>query len=654
MTKNRFSHITQNKKVLRSVARIFRESGIVTPEEFEEVWKELLDHLRLNDHDRHRFHSEISRVMLLEGFREVLCESNINNHTSFWQEFFARIRHRILPKLRSENTFRFRLKRIFDFEKDEVWLRFIGESHIRSLIGLPGFNTIPGGTLQHEILDAIRIISVRISAIGMDDRMNIRDRNSKEHQDDFFRLPVLTNAFIIAVQENDQQAEIAKDNIRAVIDRCQRYIIDVKASFRSQGANVDKAFSVIKCDDLLHRLEDLLNIVQPGNQDRIAAVTNVSTAIIKEEANQEGIGDFFKENLKDLSLRISEHASNTGEHYIADGFKDYYNFLFAAIGAGFIVSFLVFVKVWLHHLNAPGFWEAILYSLNYAIGFVLIQVFHFTLATKQPAMTASAISRSLGSDRTDHTIPELGITIARVFHTQTISFIGNLLIVFPVPFILSWLLDAGFDYQLYKTPEAALKVMDGQHPWRSGALWYAAITGFYLFISGIVAGYVDNRVIYSKIPQRVRQLRLLHNVAGFKNTVKFSKYLENNAGGLAGNITLGFLLGTATFIGTITGLPFDIRHITFAAGTFTSALYFAGNEVIISDIIIITLGILLIGFVNFTVSFGMAFYLACKSRDISIRDTPELLQFLLRYLRKYPADFVRAPLKPRTPEDILN
>ena len=302
--------------------------------------------------------------------------------------------------------------------------------------------------------------------------------------------------------------------------------------------------------------------------------------------------------------------------------------------------------------HLPLFWEAMVYSLNYVLGFVLIQIFHFTLATKQPAMTANAIARSLDSKDGKHNIPELGITIAKVFHTQTISFIGNLIIVFPIPFLISWGLDSLLDYSMYNQNEA-INTMNNQHPSRSGALWFAAITGVFLFLSGLIAGYVDNRIIFSRVPERVRQLKNLKKLIGFRYTMQFSKYLENNAGSLAGNITLGFFLGTATFFGSITGFPFDIRHITFAAGTFTSALYYAGDAAVLNDVIITIIGILLIGVVNFGVSFGLAFYFACKSRGISIRQTPELFTFLRKYLKKYPQDFITAPRHPRQASDIV-
>jgi site-specific recombinase len=46
---------------------------------------------------------------------------------------------------------------------------------------------------------------------------------------------------------------------------------------------------------------------------------------------------------------------------------------------------------------------------------------------------------------------------------------------------------------------------------------------------------------------------------------------------------------------------------------------------------------------NFTVSFGLAFYVAVKSRGIRLKDYPEFAGILWRYFRKFPNDFVKAP-----------
>ena len=66
-----------------------------------------------------------------------------------------------------------------------------------------------------------------------------------------------------------------------------------------------------------------------------------------------------------------------------------------AIGGGLIVGFLCVIKVLMSKVETSDFGFAFLYSLNYSIGFILIYLFGFTLATKQPAMTATTISKAI-------------------------------------------------------------------------------------------------------------------------------------------------------------------------------------------------------------------------------------------------------------------
>ena len=72
----------------------------------------------------------------------------------------------------------------------------------------------------------------------------------------------------------------------------------------------------------------------------------------------------------------------------------------------------------------------------------------------------------------------------------------------PVAFLLSILFHqfAGRTVVDEATSEYLLKGMD---PWGSGALIYASIAGVFLFMSGLVAGWVDNRNLFSQYPERI-------------------------------------------------------------------------------------------------------------------------------------------------------
>lgn len=646
-TSNITNYTSAQYRVISEIARFFRENLNSDHTNFDHLFENFIHELKNNEHLRNAVEFELNTLLSLEGFSETIENARISDHPSFWQELTARIRHSIIPTLKGDNHFLLRLNKLFDVDGDISWFRLLRPEHINELCSQLKEVRLP----KEQLTKSLRILTLQVCSIGINNRMNIRDSRDN-HVEIFFSLQSSLEKFLISLKNNEIYIENDKDQVRFNLEQCKIHFKDVVLASEKFGANVNVLFSVSRALDMMQRIEEILNILQEGNQSKDQAITSIASKVLISQRETQGFNSFVKKNLKVLSLRISEHASNTGEHYIASNFRDYSTFLGAAAGAGLIVSVLVFFKVWIHEARLPVFWEAIAFSINYVIGFVLINSFHFTLATKQPAMTASTIAKSFGSEGHKANIPELGLTIAKVFHTQTISFIGNLIIVFPLPFLFAWLLHWGFDYKLFGT-EQSFGVMNSQHPWKSGALWFAAITGIYLFASGLIAGYTDNRMIYSRIAERIREMKRLRKALGMKRVLKISEYLNRNAGSLAGNISLGFFLGTATFIGAITGLPFDIRHITFAAGTFSAALYCSNGLFSILDIIVIIVGILAIGFINFSVSFGLAFYTACKSRDVGRQDLKELWAFLKIYLKKYPLDFLRAPLKPRKVSDII-
>ena len=64
------------------------------------------------------------------------------------------------------------------------------------------------------------------------------------------------------------------------------------------------------------------------------------------------------------------------------------------------------------------------------------------------------------------------------------------------------------------------------------------------------------------------------------------------------------------------------------------------------------LDVLFLGFLNFLVSFSLAFFVAIRSRKIRLREYTEFLGILGRYMRRFPLDFFRAPALPRQPREL--
>jgi site-specific recombinase len=273
---------------------------------------------------------------------------------------------------------------------------------------------------------------------------------------------------------------------------------------------------------------------------------------------------------------------------------------------------------------------------------MLIHVLHFSLATKQPAMTAARIAAALeGDGRRGPDVAALAELVVRVARTQFIAVVGNVALALP----LAWLVCTAalrFSGLAVAGPDKAAGMLHDVHPLASLALLHAAIAGVYLFLAGIVSGYHDNFTVYGRIPDRVAQLPWLVRLAGPERAARLAAYLEHNLGGLAGNFYFGFMLGMTGSIGLITGLPLDIRHVTFSAanvGIATASL----QGLPWGTLLWTAGGVALVGVVNLTVSFSLALLLAMKARRMRFRHGRPLALALLRRLRHAPLDFVRPP-----------
>ncbi len=84
--------------------------------------------------------------------------------------------------------------------------------------------------------------------------------------------------------------------------------------------------------------------------------------------------------------------------------------------------------------------QAMIYSMNYSFGFMLIHVLHFTVATKQPAMTAAALASTVQQRKGSKTaqIAELAALIINIIRTQFVAILGNISIAIPVAALIAF------------------------------------------------------------------------------------------------------------------------------------------------------------------------------------------------------------------------
>ena len=398
------------------------------------------------------------------------------------------------------------------------------------------------------------------------------------------------------------------------------------------------------------RLETLLHIL--SKQSAATPETNANLEkvhlfkeLVYSECHKNDVGEHWQENLEVMALRVTENASRTGEHYITNNRQEYFALMRSAMGAGLVIATMSMIKILLAKLHLAPLTEAILFSLNYGFGFVLIHILHFTVATKQPAMTAAAIAASIDvADSKSKEMNHLIAMIANTVRSQIVAIIGNVSFAIPTAMLISWLF-LSISGEHFIAPDKANQLLTDIHPLKSGAVFYAGIAGVCLFLSGLIAGYHDNLAVYNKIPQRLRAIKWMQKLLGIARLDRVAYYIEHNLGSLAGNFYFGCLLGGMGAVGVLFGLPFDIRHIAFSSAFVGFAAFSLDFMLSWQAVAYAALGLALIAFMNLTVSFGLALYVAMKSRKIRFKQWRTLLRQLASRLNQQPAEFIMPPKK---------
>lgn len=584
----------------------------------------------------------------------ALTESGIVSGRGFVQELGKKLKHKLLPELQTPDNFLFVINKIFYKRSDHIWVEGIDENLWKQFFEMLGIQVnLTEPALIKQLQQALQVLSYRVTTLGLEKEMTHRYENFEDAVYPFLEQNRLINEYIFKnqpAQAHSTDQRILLANITEALHNCRQSIQWIRDQRIAYGTSLAQAFILTRLQQQVQRMFIILDVLDADNMVDTQRFVLYFKTVVHNENTKNSIKEFVSENTGYLAYQIAEHGGRTGEKFITTTRKEFWRMFRSAMGGGVIISFIGIIKNLLGKMSLPPFWQGFVYSTNYSLGFILIQDTNSTLATKQPAYTANNVASSFDAqkigDKPD--LRNLAITIGKVSRTQLASFAGNLIIVFPLAYILAWLFFEATGVKVVggSSPEqmaAAHKLLTDQQPFHSLALLYACFTGFFLFASGLMAGYVENYLVYSKIGERLRNSTAFRYGFSEKRRYKIIHYIENNMGALIGNIALGFFLGMAGFFGKIFGLPFDIRHITISAANTAIGFFGLDHNISTKEMLYTLSGVFSIGFLNFAVSFGLAFYVAVKSRGIHLRDYPEFLGILWRYVRKYPRDFVKAP-----------
>lgn len=593
--------------------------------------------------------STLFRLFAHREQRRLYTEAGMLPNSGFYSELRRILIQKVLPEMPDEQDLKDCVHIIFIQGRDQAWVDAIP---VEDRAGFWKIVTECGrddskerSLILQQLLDSARILAIRIAAMGLEPELLRVNPRLGGGVSPFVALSDEVPRFVesycspgtTAVQRED-----AGGHLMVLLDQCRGVVRRAHQVAATRGTSLTLTFLLVRLTQHLDRLDLLLKLLTVRVGATRAEPAERWSSFLRDamegERQKNNVRRHVSSLLALLSLRVTENASRTGERYITKGRAEWLAMWRAGAGGGCLIAFTALLKI-LSNLTHNVFFQGIVNGLIYAGGFTVIYLLHFTVATKQPAMTAATIAASVSQvrGRLQHSerLVELIIATAR---TQLAAIGGNVLVALPLAIAVGTA--AGAMHGHLFPAEKAVSLLEELDPLRSGAVFYAAVAGVWLFASGLILGYVDNLAAYSEAGTRIARLAWLVRLAGAQRAERIGKLVYRNAGGIAGNVFFGFALGLTAALGKIFGLPLDIRHIAFSSANLGYALTVLDWQVGVTTVLRCGLGVTLIGLVNLAVSFALALGVALRSRDVELHEAVTLLRPLWRNLLKQPARFL--------------
>lgn len=568
-------------------------------------------------------------------------------NTGFFSELRRKLAHKVLPEVPDPSEMKDCIHLLFP-QGQSVMTGISSDqrAHFWSILGLEHEPLENMKDALYSMLDAALEISHRVAAMGLEPELfRIRPR-IREGLSPFVSLNGELLKFVADFRRAlTDFAVVLEDekHILVLLDQCREEVSRARQAALQHGTSMSLSYLLLRLDQHLTRLELLLGVL-PAYYDTGARAhlaerwSALMMHAMDGERQRNSLGRHFSDLAGVMALRVTENAAHTGEHYIAKDRAEWLGIWRAAAGAGVLIALLALLKLLGSGLHLALLNQALLNGAIYGLGFALVHVLHFIIATKQPAMTAAAIastiSQTQGRMRDIQRLTDLSIATLR---SQLAAIVGNVMAALPVALLIGLL--AGYSGVHLIGEEKAQHLLHEIDPFGSAALIFAAVAGVWLFMAGLVSGYFDNLAAYSDIGRRIAHLPWLRRWAGIDRAGRIGAYIDQNLGGLSGNLFFGLMLGLTPAIGLAFGLPLDIRHVAFSSANFGYALTTLDFDLSLGEIVISVAGIALIGMVNLVVSFSLALWVAIRARGAEFKDVAKLPPELWRQFRVQPGRF---------------
>ncbi|UOO80736.1 recombinase [Uruburuella testudinis] len=586
-----------------------------------------------------RFHFWLSKIHVYPA----LVGLGVFSRNGFGREVAIRIYERFIPSYKELNNLKDVFLYLFRSHHDETWLQTLSLRQWLNLYGLlsscAGEESVQAASRQitQARLHALEMLAIWVAAEELEPDFIRIEPKLLDVDSAFVALQREVAVLVAHYRMPGQTQPYDTAHIEVMLEQCQNKVTRLrrKGTGAGAGSSVKVAHLLERLQQTLERLKRLLDIQTSDDetlrQRQTIVLLNTMTLAAVE---QHSTSLLRRRSIKMLAKSISENTSDHGEHYITRNRSEYWGMLRSAVGGGVLIALMALNKIHIGNMGFSEFTTSLLAGLNYGLGFMLIHMLHFTVATKQPAMTAASFAEEVERNDKGRVVNNrLATLLIDVARSQSVAVFGNVSVAILLAALIAFVFAGHTGAPLLSADNTAYQLKSLQ-PFTQPTLWYAAIAGLWLFCSGIISGFFDNRADYLDLRRRLTVHPVLKKIMPARLRVWFAGYLHHHYGSLAGNFMFGMLLGMTGWFGHLLNLPLDIRHVAFSSANLGYAAI--SGHIGLAAFMLGLLGVVLIGLVNLWVSFMLALFVALRSRDTRIDSMPALLKSVWAQIRANP------------------
>ena len=618
----------------------------------------LLDALAGNPQQRQAWHSWWATFRQQMDLAPLLADFGFAPRTAFLSELGFRLRNKLLPGTPDTTHPSELFSLLFPKASDAHWIAALPPSllqrlhHVlvdpiddpapRDLVPPPVARPDPW---EQALTDAILFSVSQVSATGFAAEIRVRMSEDALRSRTFLTLPGLMEALQRAVTSHgarSAEAASAATALREQLNDCLDEANTVYAHLDEHGISVGIVFRLRQLRERVQRTHHLLDCLL--SPQRAQATATLLAELVNVGHRSRSVRALIASSTHLTAAKVAERGAESGEHYITRDRAEYMAMLRHAAGGGAVIGFTTWGKFMLYGLALSPFWMGFAAGMNYALSFVLVQLLHWTVATKQPAVTAPAMVAKLKDIQAPGAVRLFVDEVANLFRSQVAAIAGNLALVVPTVLLISFGLLALTGEHMIDADKAhhVLHDMDVLGP----TALFAAFTGVLLFASSIVAGWFENWFVLHRLDSALAHHPRATGLLGVARAQRWAGWLRANVSGLAANVSLGLMLGIIPAFAAFFGLGLEVRHVTLSAGQVAAAVATLGWPSLLTPGFWLAVGgLVVVGPINLGVSFYLAFRLALKAQAISNVNRERISAALRLRWRKDPLSFL---LPPRT------